>query len=487
MSIGSGIRSGVKWLLLGNLGGQILQFVFGVVLARLLVPADFGLLVTVQIFTGLVGLVSSGGMGEALVQAKEANERDFDAVFTVQLLIGLAIYAGFFLAAPFIAAAFENPLYRDLVRVSAVSFLLRPFLNTRANWLHREMQFKAKSLIALAASVFTGLASIGMALAGMGVWSLVISGILGALVSIVLLDRATQRRPRLILNMSTTRKFGAYGLKVSLNDLASYAKKQASNAIISRAAGPSMVGLYNKGESLAWLPFSTISASVYDPVFRSMSKVQDNPDQVKYLFFRMISLMVVYTLPFYLGLVWMAEPFMLFVYGQQWLPSADPLRIVSLAGILICVGHPCGAVLAAMNRLGREVWVHIGHGVVLALTCYLGLKMWGLVGAAWGTVAGLAFSTPIMYHLATRCFPTGIGDLVRALAPGLKLNLILLVALTAIHGLLPHGWRETQPALYMLLAGGGSALIYAAAFLFLPSESLATETLRWRKLLRLAQ
>lgn len=486
MSLGASIRDGVKWLLAGNVGNQVLQFIFGVVLARLLLPADFGLIVTVQIFTGFVGLVSGGGLGQALVRSKEATEHDFNVVFTIQLLFGALIYLGFFLGAPFIADAFGNAIYEDLVRVSAISFLIRPFVNTRASWLHREMRFKHSASIGLVTGIITGLASIAMAKGGMGVWSLTLSGILGSLVSLALLDRYTERRPSLIFNMTTARKFGSYGLKVSLNDLASYFTKQASNTVISRVAGPSSVGLFNKGESLAWLPFSTVSASVYDVVFRSMAKVQDNPDQTKYLFFRMMSLMTLYTLPFYIGLAWMAEPFMLFVYGEKWLPAADPLRIVSLAGLFICIGHPCGAVLAAQNRLGKEVWVHITQGIIVTIACYFGLKAWGIPGAALGIFLGVAYSTPVMYYLATRCFPSTLADLARALAPGLKPNAFLLIALVVIHSLLPAGMRETHPALYIIVAGGGSALIYAASFLFFPGPSFEVEAQRWRKLLHLA-
>lgn len=480
------IRSGVTWLLTGSLGGQTLQFIIGVVLARLLAPADFGLIVTIQIFTGFVGLVSGGGMGQALVQSKDATKEDFDVVFTAQLLIGIVIFFGFLVASPMIASSFGDPVYTELVRVSAISFLLRPFVNTRASWLHREMRFKEKSLIGLMVSALTGVASIAMAKAGMGAWSLILSGILGSFITLAMLDRTCERQPRLRLDMQIARKFGAYGVKVSLNDLASYFTKQASNTIISRVAGPSSVGLFNKGESLAWLPFSTVSASVYDAVFRAMAKAQDNPDQVKYLFYRMITLMVVYTLPIYIGLVWMAEPFMLLVYGEKWLPSADPLRAVSMAGLLICIGHPCGAVLAATNRLGQEVWVHVSQGLLVALTCFVGLTSWGILGAAWGIFAGLAYSTPFMYYLATRCFPTRLRDLAAALSPGVKLNLLLVAMLALTHVVLPLGWRESQPALYMLLSGGISALVYSCAFLFLPHATLCEEALRWRRLLKLA-
>ena len=109
MNLGQSIRSGVKWLAVGNVGSQVVEFVFGIVMARLLVPADFGLLATTQIFTGLAGLVAAGGMGASLVQAKHVEESDFNGVFTVQFAIGLAIYLGFFFVAPHFAVWFDDP------------------------------------------------------------------------------------------------------------------------------------------------------------------------------------------------------------------------------------------------------------------------------------------------------------------------------------------------------------------------------------------
>lgn len=487
MSIGETLRSGVRWMLFGSVGNQILQFGIGVALARLLAPADFGMLVTIQVFTGIANLVMSGGMGQALIQAKEADEYDYNVVFSIQMCIGLAVFLCFFIAAPFIAHSFGDPVYRDLVRISAASFVLRPLVNTRYIWLHREMQFKTRSIIGIITALFTGMVSIAMAWGGMGVWSLILSGLIGSLLTIGMLDRATPRRPTLVLDLGIARKFSGYGVKVSLNDIVSYFNKQISNLIISRVAGAGSVGLFNKGESMAMLPFSVVSSSVYDAVFRAMAKVQDNRDQTKYLFYRMITLMVLYTLPLYIGFAWMAEPFMQFVYGEKWLPAAGPLRIIALAGLLICIGHPCGAVLAAQNRLGREVFVHLSHGIVLAIACYVGLKSWGITGAAWGTFLGFAYSTPIMYYLATRCFNTKLIDLVIAVAPGLKLNLLLLVTLAIAHNLLPSGWKSTQPFLYMLVAGGAAGLVYAVAFLYWPSTALEPEAMRWRKTLRLAR
>ena len=136
------------------------------------------MIVTIPIFTGFVGMFTSGGMGQSLIRAKTADENDFTAVFTLQLAMGVVVYLLFFIAAPWIAQYFDNPLYTDLIRVSALSFLLRPFLVMRNAWLNREMKFKSRSIVDVASGLVTGLSGTLMAWAGMGVWSLTLSGLL---------------------------------------------------------------------------------------------------------------------------------------------------------------------------------------------------------------------------------------------------------------------------------------------------------------------
>lgn len=487
MNLGESIRKGAKWLIAGNLGNQVFQFAFGVVLARLLVPADFGMLVTMQVFTGVVGMIASGGMGEALIRAKKADEHDFNVVFTMQLSIGVLIYLAFFFLSPAIALAFNEPLYIDLIRISALSFLLRPMLNSRNNWLQREMRFKDSALVGFVAAMFGGGISIIMAWAGMGVFSLILSGLAGSLLSIILLDRVTPRRPLIIFDFNTARIHSSYGLKSSANELVSYLRKQTSNLIISHVAGPGSVGLYNKAESLAMLPFATISGAVYSPVFRAMSKVQDDVAQVRYLFYRMISLLVVYTLPFYVGLAWLAEPFISVVYGEKWLLAAAPLAIVSLGGLIFCIGHPCGAVLAARNLLGREIFIQAATWAFVAIASLVGLHFGGLPGVAWGMVASHLFATSLMYYLSSQSVQGSLRELINAIAPGLLLNALMLTVLLGLDMILPTGFQEQQQATYLLLSSTVGALTYGAGFLYLPITALSDESLRWRKTLRLAR
>jgi len=486
MELGQSIRSGAKWLLVGQGAGQILQFAIGIILARLLVPADFGMIVTIQVFTGFASLIAGGGMGEALVRAKNAEERDFQVIFTVQLISGVLIYLFFFTIAPFFAKWFHDPLYQDLLRVSAISFILRPFTNIHNIWLRREMRFKDATIIGVIVGMFSSGVSVSMALAGMGVWSLTLAGLFSFVPNIWLLARRSPVRARLILDKQIIRIHGAYGLKSTANDIVIHFRNQVSNLLISRMVGPAAVGIYNKAESLGRMPHSMISGPIYQAVFRAMSVMQDERGKSKYMFLRTVSLLTVYTLPFYIGAALLADPLILFVYGEQWAASAPILKIIALAGILFCVVHPCGAVLAAQNLLGRELIVQTIGMAVLVVAVLVGVR-WGLAGIAVAFILGHLYITCHMYWLVRRCLNVSLADLFVAMRPGLILNAILLVTLVGMIQLLPDELRQTHPGSYLAAIIPVSIIVYGAAFLFLPMPSIASESLKWKQILRLAR
>lgn len=479
MSVGQSIRSGVKWLMVGKVGNRFMEFAFGVVLARLLVPADFGMIATIAVFTGFVGMFTSGGMGQSLIRAKVADENDFTAVFTLQLGMGMLVYLFFFLAAPWIAHYFDNPLYKDLIRVSALSFLLRPFLTMRNAWLNREMKFKSRSIVDVSSGFVTGLSGIVLAWAGMGVWSLILSGLLAGLFKNIWLGRLTPLELRLNLSVSTMRKHSAYGFKVVANDFVSYMRTEIKSLLLSKLAGPAFLGLFNKAESMSRLPNQLMMSATMEPVFRAMSKAQDDLEQTRQLFYRTITLLTAYTTPIYVLLWWVAEPFIGVVYGEKWIQAGAPMGILATAGVFLNVIFPCGVVLAAQNKLGQEMLAQLINLLIVIAACYFGLA-WGLEGVAWGIVLSHALMTIHFYWLVHRTLPTRIRELVGAVAPGLSLSTLQLGVLALTHFFLGD-LKTTAPLLYLLAMSFCGGLFYVAAFLLIPIPALHTEAARWRQ------
>jgi len=481
-AVGEQIRRGTRWTLLARGNSYLLHFAFGVVLARLLTPADFGLVATIQVFTGFAGLFAGGGMGQALVQAKEVEDRDYRVVFTAQLAVGVLIYLLFFSIAPWFAWWFDNDLYKGLLRVSAVTFLIRPLQSVSVAMLSRAMRFKPISLTGITGLFATGVVSVALAFSGAGVWSIVLGGLVGGSANALGVLYASGFRPGLAFSRDSLARLGSYGTKIAILEVVSYAKSQTSTLFVSHFLGPSPTGIYNKASSLRSMPTDIVGASVYQPVFRALSGVQDNLDKTRYMYLRTLLLVTVYTYPLYVGLLWLAEPFIRVVYGEQWVSAAEPLQILAATGFLLCLGTPAGAVVAAQNRLGRELRVQLESWALLMVGLLMGVR-WGIHGVAVAVTVVTVYTGVRMTVVAASLIKLRLGQVLRALQPALALSGIVLAVFVGAAALDLRGLLGGHEALYlaaMTVAGAGA---YAAAFLLVPFPELATEAGRWRRLL----
>ena len=275
------------------------------------------------------------------------------------------------------------------------------------------------------------------------------------------------------------RKHSGYGFKITVIDFISYLTRESMNLILSKGAGPAFLGLFRKSDSLSRMPNWVIVRATMEPVFRAMSKVQDDLDQSKYIFYRTITLFMAYTTPFYVLMWWVAEPFIGFVYGEKWLPAATPLQILLCAGLFFNIMHPSNRLLDAQNRLTQRLVAQIASLAVIAGACVVGLK-WGLEGVAWGILGSQVFSTSYSYFLVCRTIPTRFTELLRAAAPGLSLSGLLFIVLLVLNVLLGD-IRTESPALYLLIMTISGSTFYVSAFLMLPISSLRSEADRWRQ------
>ena len=478
MTTGNKIRKGALWSFMGNTGSQILNFSFGIVLARLLAPEIFGALLTIQVFTGVAGFIAGAGMGQALVQAKDTSRADYDIVFTLQLLIGIVIYGIFFTAGPFIANWYNTPLYCDLIRVSALSFIFRPFNNVPASILQRDMRFKDLTMVRVVSLLASNISSIALAHNGFGVWSLILGGMTSALVMIPLHSTLAKWRPGFSINIGRARDIARYGMLVSATDILVYLRTRASAFILSRTLGPAAIGQYNKGESLSDMPNGFITGSVYQALFPALSANQDNKDKCRYMFYRAIALVAVYGTPFYVGLLWLAKPIIVGLYGTKWAAAAGPLWILAFAWPFWLLDMLSGAVLAAFAWLHFEVISQTATLIVTCLAISFGLQF-GIEGVACAVVASAAFSAIFMHCFAVRCLRARWYDFAIALIPAAILNLTLAASLFVADRLLSATFQEKE-ILHVVTMTAIGGLIYMVSFFALPIPALINEKERWR-------
>jgi len=485
MNLGSSIRINTAWLFSGKLTIQLINFIVGIILARILAPEDFGILVTIQVFTGAAGFIAGGGMGQALIQTKEISKQHFQVVLTLQFMVCTLIYFFFYFIAPYFSIWFATPIYENLLRISALSFVIRPFINVANSKLSREMRFKALTINSLASLTISSTTSIYLALNDFGTWSLIYGGLIGAFYSAISLTIISKCYPAFYYEKTIAKSLGSYGIKFSANDIICYLRSQVPNVLIGKYMGPAAVGLFNKGDSLSELPVQTISGSAYQTIFRALSSAQDNLDQSKYIYLRTITLVTVYTFPFYIGLFWLSESFIVTVYGEKWLMAAIPLQILSIARLFSCVTNPSGAVMAAQNLLGIEIKITLASLILSLLGCIYGIQNENIALIAIGLLPSYLFVFSSMTYYSLRQLNATYKDLFFALKPAFKLNifLILILAITDIEIQIYLPYLKANE--YLLALSGIGGISYILLFLFYPIPDLEKETLRWKKLLRL--
>ena len=481
MSLGAGLRINTLWVLTGDLGVQLVSLGFGVVLARLLVPADFGLLVTVQILTGALGFLAANGTSEALVRAKVLGPRDVRTLFALLLASCTAICAALNLIAPAFAAWFGDPRLEPLLRLSSLGFLLRPFMAVPTALLHRAMRFREVSVLMFAGGLSAGLASTLLAFLGLGAASLALGGLVGALVRTLLSARRAGWVPALGFDPAAARTLGVYGFKLSVNDIIQYARAQTANTLISRQLGAGPVGLYNKGDSLAEMPNDLLSGAAYQTLFRALASLQDDREQCAAVFLRALTLVSFYAMPLYVGLLWVAEPLIVVLYGEPWAAAALPLQVLALAGPLRVIANLARAVAASHNQLGREIRIQLETLALLVCGTAIGLH-WGLVGVAVCALPGFIHNAARLAGLANRTLGLGWGRLGRALWPILRLNGIMALVLAATDLALTTAGLAGSRVLYLAAMVGAGGGFYGAVLLLLPPLGLQGESRRWRTL-----
>ena len=473
----SSLRKNTLWVFTGNVSLNVIRFLFGIVLARLLLPQAFGIVVTISVFTGVLSLVSNGGMGEALVQAKTVERDDFNIVFTVQVLISLFIYAALYLISPFFSRYFNDEIYLYLLPVSALSFLLRPFVNTQMAILRRGMRFREISIINIVTLIGSSIASIIFAYFGFDVWSLIWGGLIGSVIKMILMFPVTNWQPRPNFKIKNAKRLASYGAKNTTNQLIIYARKQLGNLLISRSLGPSALGFFNKGDSLGQIPLMIIGGSAYQTVLK-------DHNQSRYLYLQTLTLVCFYTFPIFIGWAWLAKPFLYLIYGKNWLGAEFPLQIFCLIGILRCLVIPSGAVIAARDKLKIDILLQSISLVLLLIGILIGLR-WGLNGVILGTIPSIVFYSFSSVRLACKTLQLNASDILKAIAPAVKLSIgmnitIVLAGLSLYNGKIPYdSWIE-----FCILITVG-AVTYSGLFLLITPKSLEIEAQKWKNVLTL--
>ncbi len=315
------------WRLLERFGAQGVTFVVSIVLARILDPAVYGVVAMVAVFTTIMQVFVDSGMGTALIQKKDADDLDFSTVFYFNVVICFILYGLMFMAAPLIASFYKMPELTPLVRVSSLILIISGVKNIQQAYVSRHMLFKKFFFATLGGTVGAAVIGIWMALKGYGVWALVAQNLFNMAMDTIILWLTVKWRPKLMFSFERLKSLFAFGWKLLISSLLDTGYTRLRELIIGKLYTPSDLAFYNKGQNFPYLVTSNINASIDSVLFPALSSEQEDPQRVKAMTRRAISVSSYIMWPMMMGLAACATPFVRLLLTDKWLPCVFFLRM----------------------------------------------------------------------------------------------------------------------------------------------------------------
>lgn len=345
------VVKGLFWKLLENGGAQGIQFVIAIILARLLTPAQYGVVGIIMIFITIANVFVQSGFSTALVQKQRADEVDFSSVCYFELAVALVMYVLLYQAAPSIASFYGIVELMGIVRVLAFVLFPGAVISVQTAYVSRNMEFKGLFFSTLAASAVSGVISIGMAASGLGVWAMVGQQISYYISLMLVLFITVRWRPRLCFAVERVQGMFAFGWKLLCASLLDTVFNNLYGLLIGKIYNEELLGSYNRGEQFPKLIATNLGAAIQAVLLPAFSARQDDKAAVREMVRRAIRLSSFAVIPMLLGLFAVADTLVLALLGEKWMICVPFLRIMCIS---YCFWPIHITNLQAINAMGRS-------------------------------------------------------------------------------------------------------------------------------------
>ena len=385
MSLKKRATSGFVWTFAQQFGNQLVSFVVSVFLARLLLPAEFGLIGMVAIFIAIGNTLLNAGLTQSLIRSKEIDQEDYSTVFYFNLVASVILYGIIYLLAPFIADFYDQKIITKIIRVYSLTFVISAFGAVQLAKLTKEMDFRTQTLIAIPAAIIGGAIGIYMAYSGYGVWSLVWSSIITIVVSTVQLWVYSKWTPSWVFNFNKFKEHFNFGYKLTLSGLMDKIFNNLLLIVIGKFFSPAQVGFYTRAETTKQLPVTNISNALNKVTYPLFATIQDDDLRLKRVYKKLMKMVLFVVAPVLVFLAVLAEPTFRFLFTEKWLPAVPYFQILCATGIL----YPLHAYnLNILNVKGRSdlfLRLEIIKKVIIVLAIIIALQF-GIIALLYGQV-----------------------------------------------------------------------------------------------------
>jgi PST family polysaccharide transporter len=393
---------------------QVLANIIGlggtIVLARLMGPEEFGLMAMLATAVALLSVFENFGLYFATIQKKVLSADELNFLFWANLIVASLIAAIMFFSSPFLAAFFNEPELIPLSQVLALAFICRGAANQHAALLNRKLQHGKSSLATVGGVFFATVGAVILALYGFGVWALVWRQVIEAFVRGVILWALTGWFPRWVKwnkEFLNSMKFGA---SITFSGLMNYTSRNMDDILIGKFLGATQLGFYKLSYQILLLPLTRISTPVSQVMIPILSQLQDDAERYRKNFARASHALIIIQLPIAISFIFHAPILVTFIFGEQWLPAAEPLRWLAASLMIQGLSNSTGWLFISQARSKEMFYWSIFSSVTTVISFIVGLS-YGITGVAAAYVICGYLRTPILFFVCGRNGPVRTSDL----------------------------------------------------------------------------
>jgi len=424
----------IAWVGLSTVIIRILNFSTKIILARLLVPEDFGLLAIGLLAINTIGLFRDFGFGASIIYLKDDSKDHLVAntAFIMLPIVAIVLFILAYLFAPHIALFYNTTLVEPIIRVLAFTFVISSFGTVPSILLEKELEFKKKILPETVPIVGYACVTIVLAINGYGVWSLVCGQIVSAVLNVILLWIVSDWRPTFHFDRTIALKMFGYGKNILAASVVIFFITNLDNGVIGRILGMEALGFYTIAYTISNLPATQITHLVGRVMFPTYSKLQDNKEALGRAYlktFRMVSML---SIPATLGILIIAPDFIEIVLKEKWMPAVPALQVLCIFGLFRSIAATTGSIFQATGRPDILFKTSLLQLIITVFLIFLLIDPYGIVGVSWAVTIPIIIQSILQIYIVSKIIIIDLRKLCRLLYPICLSSIIMAIYLYLI-------------------------------------------------------
>ncbi|MDP4195855.1 MAG: MOP flippase family protein [Bacteroidota bacterium] len=455
---------GVVWNTIGRVSNQVLQFIISVILMRLLSPKDYGLIAMAMAFIGFASIFSEFGFSAALIQKQNITDQHKTSIFWFNIISGCVLTGIFVALAPLIATFYNNNELQSIVICLSFSFIIGAIGIVPSTLLQKEMNFAIINKLEVAIVIFTGIVSILFAYHGFGVWCLIIQSLLSQLLRSIIILFLSPWKPSLSFSRNSIKELFAYSTHLTGYNIINYWARKADDLLVGKYMGTMSLGVYSRAYNLMLMPITQVISLVSNVMFPALSTIQNDKQKVKQVYINVVQVLSFVTFPLMIGLIVLAEPFVLVFFGQKWIEVVPIIQILSFVGVTQTLGNPTGWIYTSQGRTDwMFYWGLFGSGsIVVAIVIGVALGSIYTVSIAY-LVINIILTYPVI-AIPGKLINLKFIEVFKKVIGILISSLLMALVIWILKGLLPQWISTLLKFILSFLIGTISYIIFAKLF-----------------------